>query len=216
MENQYYIGMDMLKKMIRTLFPTLFFILCALPVHSSDYMEPKGLVLGGSLDSPIRIEVFSNFECSHCREFYLRTIKKVLKEYASIDKVCVIYHDYPFQQHKYDRKAARYAEAASRIGRDTLLKVYDAFYTDQATWSQNGELEKTLMKALTQDEFQKVIEFSDDPGIETLIDKQYQLAVDNNIQSTPTSFIFYPGKEQQVEGVITYVVLKGFIDKIVN
>ena len=206
----------MLQKRIRTLSVVSLLLAFALPVHTAEYLEPKGQILGGSLDSPIRIEVFSNFECSHCREFYLRTIKKVLKEYSSVDKVCVIYHDFPFGSHKYDRKAARYAEAASRVGLDTVLKVFDAFYTEQATWSQNGELEETLQKALTPEEYKKVLEYSEDPAIGTLIEKQYELATAKGLQSTPTSFIFYPGKEQKVEGVITYVVLKGFIDKIIK
>lgn len=206
----------MLQKWIRTLSAAIVLLLFALSVRATEYMEPKGLILGGSLDAPIRIEVFSNFECSHCREFYLRTIKKVLKEYSSADKVCVIYHDFPFNTHKYDRKAARYAEGASRVGPDTLLKVFDAFYTEQATWSQNGELEETLKKALNPEEYKRVLESSEDPEIDTLIEKQYQLATDHGLQSTPTSFIFYPGKEQKVEGVITYVVLKGFIDKIIK
>lgn len=206
----------MLQKWIRTLSAAVLLILFALSARATEYMEPKGLILGGSLDAPVRIEVFSNFECSHCREFYLRTIKKVLKEYSSADKVCVIYHDFPFNTHKYDRKAARYAEGASRVGLDTLLKVFDAFYTEQATWSQNGELEETLKKALKPEEYQKVLESSKDPEIDALIEKQYQLATDNGLQSTPTSFIFYPGKEQKVEGVITYVVLKGFIEKIIK
>ena len=206
----------MLQKRIRTLSAVSLLLAFALPVHTAEYLEPKGQILGGSLDSPIRIEVFSNFECSHCRELYLRTIKKVLKEYSSVDKVCVIYHDFPFESHKYDRKAARYAEAASRVGLDTVLKVFDAFYTEQATWSQNGELEETLQKALTPEEYRKVLEYSEDPAIGTLIEKQYELATAKGLQSTPTSFIFYPGKEQKVEGVITYVVLKGFIDKIIK
>jgi len=206
----------MLQKWIWTLSALILLVPCALPVHSNEYMQPKGLILGGSINSPIRIEVFSNFECTHCREFYLRTIKKVLKDYSSVDKVCVIYHDFPFSSHKYDRKAARYAEAASRVGLDTLLKVYDTLYTEQATWSQNGKLEETLQKALTPEEYKKVLEYSEDPEIDILIDKQYQLATEKGLQSTPTSFIFYPGKEQKVEGVITYVVLKGFIDKIIK
>ncbi|MEJ2108874.1 MAG: thioredoxin domain-containing protein [Acidobacteriota bacterium] len=206
----------MLQESKRTLFPALLFLLCALPASASNYMEPKGQILGGSPDSPVRIEVFSNFECTHCREYYLRTIKKVLKEYSSKDKVCVIYHDFPFESHKYDRKASRYAEAASRIGRDTLIKVYDAFYTDQATWSENGKLESTLEKALTGDEFQQVMKFSEDPEIESLIQAQYQLAIDKGCTSTPTSFIFYSGKEKRVEGVLTYIVLKGFIEKIIK
>jgi protein-disulfide isomerase len=206
----------MLRQLKPTLFLTLLFAMLALPVHASSHMEPEGLVLGGSLDAPVRIEVFSNFECPHCREYYLRTIKKVLKEYAEQDKVCVIYHDFPFQYHKYDRIAARYAEAAYRVGRETALKVFDALYTDQADWIETGELKSVLGKALSKEEFQEVMKIAEDPEIDSIIDAQYQLATDKGLKSTPTSFIFYPGKEQVVDGVIAYVVLKGFIDKIVK
>jgi protein-disulfide isomerase len=206
----------MLQKSIRALFPIILFILLILPAGASNYLEPKGLVMGGSLDSPVRIEIFANFECTHCREYYLRTIKKVLKEYASENKVCVIYHEFPFQSHKYDRKAARFAEAASRIGQDTLLKVYDAFYTEQATWYENGKLEEVLKKALSKDEFDKIMEISKDPEIDSLIEAQYQLAMEKGLDATPTTFIFYAGKEKQVEGVLTYIVLKGFIEQILG
>ena len=70
----------MLHKLKWKLLPILFIHLSLVLVYASDQMNPPGKIIGGSLDSPIRIEVFSNFECSACREYYLRTIKKVLKE----------------------------------------------------------------------------------------------------------------------------------------
>ena len=206
----------MIQKLVQALFLTLFMIFLTLTASASNYMEPKGQILGGSLDAPVRIEVFSNFECPHCREYYLRTIKRVLKEYCGENKVCVIYHDFPFQTHKYDRKAGRFAEAASRIGQDTLLKVYDALYMEQATWSENGKLEEILEKYLSQDEFDKIMEISKDPEIDSLIDAQYQLAIDKKCDSTPTSFIFYWGKEKRVEGIRTYIVLKDFLEAVLD
>ena len=194
----------------------LLLLLFSISGYSSSQMEPAGQILGGSLNAPVRIEVFSNFECSHCREFYLRTVKKILKEYSSVDKVCVIYHDFPFSTHKYDRKAARYAEAASRIGKDTMLNVYDALYTDQAEWSQTGELEKSLQKALPKEDLDKIMEIAKDPGIDPLIEKQYELAIKNGLKSTPTIYVISPGKEQKVEGMLEYFVLKSFIDRIVK
>jgi len=188
----------------------LLFITAAFP---SEPMQPMGKILGGSLDSPVRIEVFSNFECSVCREYYLRTIKKILTEYSSEGKVCVIYHDFPFSYHKYDREAARYVEAASQISRETMLQVFDALYMDQAEWSENGELQKTLKKVLSKEDFEKIIELSKDPEIEPMIDAQYDLAIENKLGSTPTSFIFSPGKQEKAEGLITYLILKTYIDK---
>jgi protein-disulfide isomerase len=196
--------------------PLLILFLSPMQVYASNQMEPPGIILGGSLDSPIRIEIFSNFGCSACREYYLRTIKKILKEYSSADKVCVIYHDFPFRYHKYDREAARYVEAASRISRETLLQVMDALYRDQLTWSENGKLQETIAKALPKNIFEELMQMSKDPKIDPLIEAQYELAVKNKLESTPTSFIFYTGKEQKIEGLLTFIVLKTFIDKILH
>jgi protein-disulfide isomerase len=196
--------------------PLLILFLSPMQVWASNQMEPPGIILGGSLDSPIRIEVFSNFGCSACREYYLRTIKKVLKEYSSADKVCVIYHDFPFKSHKYDREAARYTEAASRISQETLLQVMDALYKNQLTWAEDGKLKETIAEALPDNVFDELMRLSQDPDIDPLIEAQYELAVENKLESTPTSFIYYTGKEQKIVGLLTYIVLKTFIDKILN
>ena len=119
--------------------------------------------------------------------------------------------------HLYDRKTATYAEAAARVGKDTLLKVFDALYTNQATWSQDGEIEKVLKAALPEKEFEKLMEKAKDPDIATLIDKQYDLAVENKLESTPTTFIFYRGEQKsKTSGTIIYLVLKGFIEEYLN
>ena len=168
------------------------------------------------MNSPIKIEVYSDFQCPACRDFYLGTIRQILQEYSSRDKVCVIYHEYPLQMHAYAREAARYAEAAYRLGQQKLLQVMDSLYTDQALWSQDGKLEPTVAKALSKDDFQKLKKNMLDPGINSTIDKEIQLGTLNEVKSTPTIFISYIGRQQKVEGIITYIVLKQFIDSIVK
>jgi protein-disulfide isomerase len=199
------------------ILPILFFHLSLMQAYASESMDPQGQILGGSLDSPIRIEVFSNFQCTACREYFLRTIKKVLKEYCSVDKACVIYHDFPFKSHKYDREAARYAEAAFRINRETMLKVMEAFYKEQANWSEDGKLKDTIAKALPKDVYEELMQNAKDPGIDTLIDEQYALAMEKGLKATPTTFIFYSGNQQRkAEGHIEYFVMKTFIDAVLK
>jgi len=179
--------------------------------------QTDGQILGGSLNSPIRIEVFSDFQCPACRELYLGTIRQVLQEYSSKDKVCIIYHEFPLATHQYSQEAARYAEAASRLGVQKLLPVMDMLFTDQAQWSQDGKLEASVLKVLGQEDFQKLKKIMQDPGINAEIQKQIQLGVAKEVKSTPTMFIYYPpNKQQKAEGLITYLVMKGFIDRIVK
>jgi len=203
----------MFGKMKSTAFLTLLFTGLAVPVQSD---ETPGQILGGSLNAPIKLEVFSDFECSACREFYLRTIRPLLQEYCSKDKVCVVYYEYPLSIHKYARQAALYSEAASRLGQQKLLPVLDSLFTDQAEWSQDGSLDATVAKALPQEDFQKLKKIMQDSSIKAAIEKQVELGVRREVNSTPTTFIYYIGKRQKVEGLVTYLVMKQFIDSIVK
>ncbi len=186
----------------------------SVPVQA--WNQPAGQILGGSLDSPIRLEVFSDFQCPACRDFYLGTIRQVLQEYSSKDKVCVIYHEFPLAIHQYSREAARYTEAVSRLGVEKLLPVYDSLFTNQAQWAQDGSVEATVSKALPRDDFLKLKKIMQDSSINAEVEKEVQLGMQKEVKSTPTTFIYYPGKQQKVEGVVTYMVMKQFIDSIVK
>jgi protein-disulfide isomerase len=184
------------------------------PVKSAD--ETTGQILGGSLNSPIRIEVFSDFQCPACRELYLETIRQVLQEYSSKDKVCVIYHEFPLPMHPYAKEAARYAEAAARLGQQKVLPVYESLFSDQPQWAKDGSVELAISKALPSDDIQKLKKALLDSSINADIEKAIQLGLRKEIQSTPTLFISSPGKQQKVEGFVAYAILKQFIDSIVK
>lgn len=184
------------------------------PMTISSSEDAPGRMLGGSANSPIRIDVFSDFECSHCREFFLYTIREVLKEYSSKDMVCVVYHEYPLSYHQYAREAARYCEAAWRMGVEKLLPVMESIFLDQANWAQDGKLEESVAKALSDEDFLKLKEIMKDPGINQAIEKEIEFAVKKRISATPTLIISYSGKQKRVEGLVTYLVMKQFIDDI--
>jgi len=192
----------------------LVFAWWPVPMRSAE--ETSGQMLGGSVNSPIRIEVFSDFQCPHCRVLYLGTIRPVLEEYSSKDKVCVIYHEFPLSSHQYSREAARYSEAAARLGQQKLLPVIDSIFADQEQWSKDGSLEATVAKALPNEDFLKLKKIMQDSSVNADIEKEIQLGTQNNIQSTPTLLISYIGKQQRVEGAVSYEVLKQFIDSIVK
>jgi protein-disulfide isomerase len=172
--------------------------------------------LGGQLDAPIRVEVFSDFQCPSCRNLYLETMRLVLKDYCSIDKVCLIYHEFPLAMHTYAREAARYSQAAQKLGRTQYVAVVEALYTDQAQWSQNGKFEATLSKALSAVDLAKLKKLLQDPAINEAIDREVMLGQMRKVESTPTFFVSAIGKEQRVVGGVPYQVLKDFFDRIVK
>jgi protein-disulfide isomerase len=204
----------MLRRLISTSLAVVCFALSPIPTRSAD--EPSGQLLGGSLNSPVKIEVFSDFQCPACRDLYLGTIKRVLQEYSSKDKVCVIYHEFPLSIHQYAKDASRYSEAAGRLGQQNLIPVYDALFLDQIQWSKDGSLDATVSKSMPSEAFQKLKKIMQDASINAEIEKAIQLGINKEIQSTPTLLISYTGKQQKVEGVVAYDVLKQFIDTIVK
>ncbi len=172
--------------------------------------------LGGALDAPIKIEVFSDFQCPACRTLYMDTMKQVLKDYSSSDKVCVIYHEFPLAMHAHSREAARYALAARKLGRQQWLAVVDSLYADQPLWSQNGMVQVSVARALSPSDFQALLKILQDPSINETIDRDIALGQERKVQSTPTMFVTTFGREQKVEQVLPYPVLKNYFDKIVK
>ena len=193
---------------------TLIYLAWPAPLRPFDV--PLGQILGGSANSPIQIEVYSDFQCAACREFYLGTIRQVLQEYSSKDKVRVIYHEYPIRGHLYSRDAARYSAAASRMGAKQLRAVMDSLFIDQAKWSRDGKIEASIVKVLSQADFQKLKKIMQDPSVNLAIEQEVSLANKRQIRSTPTMLIRHKGKQQKVEGMVTYIVLKQFIDSMIR
>jgi protein-disulfide isomerase len=179
--------------------------------------ETSGQILGGAPDAPIRIEVFSDFQCPSCRGLYLDVMRRVLSDYSSQNKVCVVYHEFPLQIHRYSREAALYAEAVSRLGRQQLLKVYDSLFMDQAQWGEDGKLEESISKAISRADLEKVKKIMQDPGITATVEKEIRLGMQNQIESTPTFFIYSGQKQlQKVVGLLSYVSLKTYLNTIIK
>ncbi len=207
-----------MKAILPVLCLGLLLLLIAAPSKSAAQTAgPKSeQSLSGALDSPIRIEVFSDFECPACREFFLQSIRPVLKDYCSVDKVCVIYHEFPLRGHKYSRQAARYSKAAQKLGKKQQLAVMEALYEQQEKWYQDGSIDDVIFKALGADDYLRVRKLLLDPSIDAEIDREISLGEKKEVTSTPTYFVSAIGKEQKVEKPLPYLVLKEFFDSIVK
>jgi protein-disulfide isomerase len=166
--------------------------LMAAGVQASDLTT--GIILGGSSNAPIRIEVFSDFECPGCRLFYRELMLPTLQDYASKDKVCVIYHEFPLNQHRFAKNAACYCEAAYKIGRDQALRVIDALFSNQTKWAEDGNIEAVLAKALSKKDFSQLKLNLKDPSIDQSILQGIKLGNESGVHGTPTMFVYYLGR----------------------
>jgi protein-disulfide isomerase len=191
----------------------------SLVFFSQGAQSAEGLLLGGSSKALIKMEVFSDFECPGCREFYREVVRPVLQDYASKDKICVIYYEFPLDKHKRAREAARYCEAAYKSGRDQALKVMDALFAEQAQWAYDGNIEKIVAKALTPKEMRALKSNLNDPAIDSVIDQGIKLGKMRAVSGTPTMFVYYWGKKQRVENpqlLLYQYFKKDFLDKVLQ
>jgi protein-disulfide isomerase len=171
-----------------------------------------GDILMGGPDSPVKIELFTDFQCPHCRTFYLDTVTRLISEYAAGKKICFIFHDFPLNSYPVSRVAARYAQAAKSLGHDQWLKVIEYIYTCQTEWSYDGKLDPIFSRILSPGEMEKLREALKNPAIEQTIDSSVALGNSKNVNSTPTFFVTMGGKEQRVVSGLTFPLLKAFID----
>jgi len=188
--------------MPRRLLTAFFFVFClaayAPPAGSAD--GATGITLGGSADSPVKLEVFSDFECPGCRGLFLNAIQPILKSYK--DRVCVIYYEFPLENmHQYARPASRYVSAAARLGdQNKLLSLFEALFADQDKWAIDGSLEASVSRALSPEDFQKVKNLiaTDLAGIDRDVDRDIEVGMDRKINATPTVFLTHAGKQERV------------------
>lgn len=175
--------------------------------------ESRPLCLGNP-DAPVFIEVFSDHQCPACRQLYLETMRPVLADYALPGKACVVYHEFPLRQHKYARQAARYAQAASRLGSTQWVQVADALYYFQGQWSETGEVEAVVAKALSEKDMAQVRKWLDDPRLEAAIERDLAEGNRRGVRSTPTFFITANGRTERVNGVVQYTILRRYLDSL--
>lgn len=180
----------------------------------------------GSPTAPIKLQVFSDYQCPTCGAFYEQTLRPMIDDYVANGKVYLIHHDFPLPMHQYSREAARWANAAGRIGK--FEAVDRALFDNQAAWSIDGNLRKFVEAALSPSEFRRVEVLmrgcesdSHDQLSACAVDAEIQhditLGMQIPVRGTPTFIATYRGKEYPpMQGFISWPILKQFFDSLLN
>jgi protein-disulfide isomerase len=164
----------------------------------------------GSPTAPVRLEVFSDFTCPHCRHFHEEVLPQLIKDYVVNGKMYIVDRAFPLQGHNFTREAFGYSVAAARIGK--YQPVADALYAQQATWAVNGNVWGVVAAVLSPADQKKVQELSKDPGVQAEIDAEFREGVDSGINQTPTLILTANGKRFPLPPAPDYRLLKSMID----
>lgn len=165
----------------------------------------------GSPTAPVIIELYSDFACPHCKEFHDETLPSLVNDFVNTGKVYLVRH-YFLLKFQYSRLSASYACAAAKIGR--YNEVSDALFLMQPSWSQTGNVDGTVAKVLTPADLQKVRALSKDPSVTKEIEDDTAQGTADRVQQTPTMIIVHKGERIPVAGVISYPILKMYLEKV--
>ena len=177
--------------------------------------QDKGSCVGGPATAPIKIEVFSDYQCPACRTFYLETMRAVLSEYAAAGKACVVYREFPLDMHAHARVGARYGHAAMNLGVRQWAQVTDALFLAQEQWAESGDVESVVAKALSPEDMAAVRkQLQNHAPLDAAIDSDIELGASKDVDSTPTFFVTAHDRTERAAGAIQYPILKRYLDAL--
>lgn len=194
----------------------LFLLPALLAATALQAQQVPAFKVSGSVMAPITIEVYTDFQCPHCREFYMETLPPLESEFIRTGKVRLVHRDFPLQHFQYSKLAMHYANAAGQIGKYDV--VAQQLFEAQPEWSQNGNVDAAVAKVLTPAEMAKVRRIiKTDTHLDDSVARDVALATGtDHLTATPTVVIVYKGKREAITGGMPYPVLKQYLDGLLS
>jgi protein-disulfide isomerase len=137
-----------------------------------------------------------------------------MDNYVTSGKVYLIHRDFPLAMHAYSRVAARYARAAAQIGK--LEPTEKVLFENQEKWEQNGDVDSTVATVLSAAEMTKVRALVKGGTLDAAIDKDFALGQMYRVNQTPTTVFHCKGQTYPYSGVMTYDILKTFLEQLLS
>lgn len=195
-------------RLLRVL-PALPLILCA--ALSADNPVPA-FKESGTVMAPITIELYTDFQCPHCRAFYLEELPLLVNDFVKTGKVRLIHRDFPLPQFQFSKTAMHYANAAGQIGKYDAVSLQ--LFQSQPEWGQNGNVDAAVAKVLTPAEMEKVRDIiKTDKHLDDSVAQDVKMANEtDHVMSTPALVIVIKGQRETINGAPPYPSLKAYLE----
>ena len=169
-------------------------------VSSEEANDANGIPIGftaegrpyrGSLDAPVVMEEFSDYQCPYCSRFTEQTMPELLENQIASGDLLVVYYDFPLENiHPQALAAANAARCAGEQGAGTYWQMHDLLYANVSTWAKSNpdaafsELASSL--DLDQAQFDACVA---EMRHAELIQQDIDHALSRGVRSTPTFFL---------------------------
>ena len=166
----------------------------------------------GNPAAPLRMDLYSDFTCPHCKVLHEQTLPKIMADYVTPGKAYLVFHEFTLtgQGHEHSKTASLYAAAAARVGK--YQQVCDALFQTQPSWAVSGKVWETVSLALTPVEQKKVQALFKDPAVAAEVQHDLELGVAAHVDRTPTLVMTRKGKETPWSSWTDYGLFKSMVD----
>jgi protein-disulfide isomerase len=166
----------------------------------------------GNPAAPMRMDLYSDFTCPHCRVLHQETLPRIMAEYVTPGKAYLVFHEFTLTGpgHEHSKAASLYAAAAARVGK--YQQVCDALFQAQSSWAVSGKVWETVSTALTPAEQKKVQALFNDPAVAIEVEHDLQLGMAAHVDRTPTLVMTRKGKQTPWSSWTDYGLFKSMVD----
>jgi protein-disulfide isomerase len=167
----------------------------------------------GSPTAAVTLEIYTDYECPSCAMLYRDFVPALMAEYVRTGKVKLQHRDFPLPQHPHSKMAARYANAAGRLGYyDTAV---EQIFKTQDKWSGTGDIDAQLVPVLPPGVMQKVRDMvKSDHSLDASVEADLAMVQTDRINQTPTIVVVSKGKRQPVAGMPRWDLFQSYLDKL--
>ena len=185
------------------------------PIETPTIPLPSGLAHGralGEADAPVTIDIWADFQCPICKEFYADVEPQLRASYVQAGTVQLVFHDYAFIG-QASIEAAAAARVSEAIG-PGFWPFHDLLYANQGAengtaFSQDRLASMAVLLGMDRTAFVTALA---DPSYATAVNQETAQGGQLGIDSTPTLVIdgkLYPG-------LPTFAQLSAVIDGLIG
>jgi protein-disulfide isomerase len=166
----------------------------------------------GNPGAPLRMDLYSDFTCPHCKMLHEQVLPRILADYVRPGKAYIVYHEYTLTGpgHEHSKTASLYADAAAKIGK--YQEVTDALFLSQGSWAMTGKVWEAVAPVLNEAEKKKVQALFKDPQIAADVQNDLNTGNLNHVDRTPTMIITHKGKKTPWSWWENYALFKSLVD----
>ena len=176
---------------------------------------PGGKTVGNPA-APLRMDLYSDFTCPHCKMLHEQTLPRIMADYVTPGKAYLVFHEFTLtgQGREHSQTASLYAAAAARVGK--YQQVSDALFLTQSSWAVTGKVWETVSPALNAAEQKKVQALMKDPAIAAEVQRDLEQGISMHVDRTPTLVMSRKGKQTPWASWTDYGLFKSMVDLLLS